>query len=260
MSLEIASTIAGLVATNPTTGDPESQGDDHLRLIKAVLKAQFPGAALDGYNIPITTTEVELNYVHGVTGPIQTQLNGAVPIGGIIMWAGLVIPANWRICDGTNGTPDLQDKFVVGKSATKAINTTGGSADAVVVAHNHTADSLGWVSLNTGAVSNDHSHAFTTNATDINHTHGYTVTNTSGQVAASQGGGIAVGKAYISSGWMDQNNPHSHTGSTGGISANHTHNVTGSVTVTTAITAQGVTGINANLPPYYALAFIQRYQ
>jgi hypothetical protein len=84
LSLETATTLAGLVITNPTTGDQVSQADDHLRLLKTVLKAQFPGAGSDGYNIPITATEVELNYVHGVTGPIQTQLNGAVPIGSII--------------------------------------------------------------------------------------------------------------------------------------------------------------------------------
>jgi len=83
MSLETATTLAGLVITNPTTGDQVSQADDHLRLLKTVLKAQFPGAGSDGYNIPITATEVELNYVHGVTGPIQTQLNDAVPIGAL---------------------------------------------------------------------------------------------------------------------------------------------------------------------------------
>lgn len=44
MGLESTSNIAGLVATNPVGGtDPKSQGDDHLRLIKAVLQATFPG-------------------------------------------------------------------------------------------------------------------------------------------------------------------------------------------------------------------------
>ena len=32
------------------------------------------------------------------------------------MWSGTVssIPSGWQLCDGTNGTPDLRDKFVVG--------------------------------------------------------------------------------------------------------------------------------------------------
>ena len=42
MSLESATTIAQLVATNPTPTDPKSQGDDHLRLIKSVLQNSFP--------------------------------------------------------------------------------------------------------------------------------------------------------------------------------------------------------------------------
>lgn len=45
MALESTSTIDGLVATNPITGDRRSEGDDHLRLVKAVLKATFPGFA-----------------------------------------------------------------------------------------------------------------------------------------------------------------------------------------------------------------------
>lgn len=43
MSLETANYIAGLAATNPLPADPKSQGDDHLRLIKAVLQRSFAG-------------------------------------------------------------------------------------------------------------------------------------------------------------------------------------------------------------------------
>jgi hypothetical protein len=76
MSLETATTIAGLVNTNPTPSDAVSQGDDHLRLIKSVLKTQFPGVAAAGFAIPITAKETELNYLVGVTSAIQAQLNG----------------------------------------------------------------------------------------------------------------------------------------------------------------------------------------
>jgi hypothetical protein len=258
MSLEIASTIAGLVTTNPTSGDPEGQGDDHIRLVKTVLKAQFPGAALDGYNIPITATEVELNYVHGVTSSIQTQFQGVVPIGGIIMWAGALIPANWYLCDGTNGTPDLQDKFIVGKSATKAITTTGGTADSIVVAHDHTASSSGSIDMESFGETTAHTHTFTTGTESTTHTHTYTATNLGTQGAASQGGGITVGKQDIQTGGQSAN--HTHSGTTSGENVAHTHLVRGAVSVGTTVAASGVTGVGANLPPYYALAFIQRYQ
>jgi len=42
MALESASYIDGLVITNPTGSDPISRGDDHIRLIKTVLKASLP--------------------------------------------------------------------------------------------------------------------------------------------------------------------------------------------------------------------------
>ena len=38
------------------------------------------------------------------------------PIGSIIAYSGLLgsIPSNWHICDGTDGTPDLRDRFLMG--------------------------------------------------------------------------------------------------------------------------------------------------
>ena len=63
MGLETATYISQLVDTNPTSSDPVSQGDDHLRLIKEVLQAQFTtlGAAA------VTTTAAELNLLDGKT-------------------------------------------------------------------------------------------------------------------------------------------------------------------------------------------------
>lgn len=44
MALESATYISGLVDTNPSGSDSISQGDDHLRLIKSVLKNTLPNA------------------------------------------------------------------------------------------------------------------------------------------------------------------------------------------------------------------------
>ena len=44
MALESAAFISGLVSANPPGTDVISQGDDHLRLIKTVLKASLPNA------------------------------------------------------------------------------------------------------------------------------------------------------------------------------------------------------------------------
>jgi hypothetical protein len=62
--------IDDLVSTNPAAGDNVSEGDDHIRGIKNVLKTTFP--SIDG---AITATDTELNYVDGVTSAIQTQID-----------------------------------------------------------------------------------------------------------------------------------------------------------------------------------------
>jgi hypothetical protein len=72
MGLETGSTIASFITSNPTSSDPVNQGDYHLRLIKSVLQAQFPGVGGLGYAAAITTTEAELNSLH--TGNITTIL------------------------------------------------------------------------------------------------------------------------------------------------------------------------------------------
>jgi hypothetical protein len=55
--------------------------------------------------------------------------NGTIPVGGIIMWSGSVndIPAGWTLCNGTQGTPDLRDRFVVGAGKSYNPGQAGGS-------------------------------------------------------------------------------------------------------------------------------------
>ena len=64
MALESASYISELTATNPTASDSVAQGDDHLRMLKTVLKTQFSG--LTG-TTAIASSEAELNILDGVT-------------------------------------------------------------------------------------------------------------------------------------------------------------------------------------------------
>jgi microcystin-dependent protein len=93
-----------------------------------------------------------------------SSASGTVPVGGIIMWSGSSVPTGWALCNGqtSNGvqTPDLRNRFIVGvDSITKSGVTTqtgsspydpgdiGGSADAVVVEHEHfVASSTGYES------------------------------------------------------------------------------------------------------------------
>lgn len=78
MSVETGTTLAQLDQTWPQASDQILEGDDHIRLIKAILKAQFPGTGGLGLNTPIIATEAELNYLQGVTSAIQTQIDAAL--------------------------------------------------------------------------------------------------------------------------------------------------------------------------------------
>ena len=62
-----------LNSSNPAAGDNVSEGDDHIRGIKNVLKTTFPNI-----DAAVNATPTELNYVDGVTSAIQTQLDAKV--------------------------------------------------------------------------------------------------------------------------------------------------------------------------------------
>ncbi|NTW15234.1 MAG: hypothetical protein HGA38_02565 [Candidatus Moranbacteria bacterium] len=54
--------------------------------------------------------------------------------GSIVMWSGSVsdVPDGWALCDGSNGTPDLRNRFVVGSGGSYGQGSTGGSADTML--------------------------------------------------------------------------------------------------------------------------------
>jgi len=67
-----------------------------------------------------------------------------LPKGAIILWFGSLtdVPDNWQICNGTKGTPNLIDQFIVGAGGQYSLNNTGGQAkvtltNAEMPAHNH---------------------------------------------------------------------------------------------------------------------------
>ena len=177
----------------------------------------------------------------------------SIPSGIIVMWSGAInaVPSGWKLCDGTNGTPNLRDKFIVGAGTTYSVGNTGGSADAVVVSHSHTA-----TSTFTGSPLGSHTHSIT----DPTHYHlmpgddqlkyanGSLWSNiydgTFGYDAGSQPAG--GGKIYRTS------------ASATGISINSASAGTPSGSVSTSVTSAGNSATNANLPPYYALAYIMK--
>ena len=79
MALESTTYIDGLVTTNPTGTDPRSQGDDHLRLIKATIRSTFPNVSG-----AMTATHTELNLIDGYTGTTAELNYNDVPTLGTV--------------------------------------------------------------------------------------------------------------------------------------------------------------------------------
>ena len=90
-----------------------------------------------------------------------TGSGATIPSGLIAIWSGSTgsIPSGWTLCNGTNGTPDLRNSFIIGAGSTYAVGATGGSADAIVVSHTHTITDPGHVhnlaSTGSGVIAND---------------------------------------------------------------------------------------------------------
>lgn len=65
----------------------------------------------------------------------------------IAMWSGSSgnIPPGWQLCDGTNGTPNLRNRFIIGSQGNLNIGDTGGSTS-----HSHNFTSDGHFHLNAG--------------------------------------------------------------------------------------------------------------
>lgn len=103
MPLESGTTIAELDASWPTGTDDLNQGDDHIRLIKSILQAQFPGALGEGFAIAIVATEEELNYLQGATSNIQDQIDAinagagdlVAPQGTAMLFYQATPPTGW---------------------------------------------------------------------------------------------------------------------------------------------------------------------
>lgn len=215
---------------NVAEGCAPSGINNAIRQLMSDLKEQQTGSSGDNFtvggNLAVTGTtslsdDLILNSSSGTSGQVVvSQGSGSAPIWGnafvagmIMMWSGSIasVPTGWQLCDGTNGSPDLRNKFVVGAGSTYAVNATGGSADAVVVSHTHTA---------------------TSTVTDPGHTHVIKTSNSDGGTAMASDGGNSQTASFASN-----------------------SNTTG-ITVATTNASTGVSGTNANLPPYLALAYI----
>jgi hypothetical protein len=184
-------------------------------------KADTNSPTFTGTPLAPTANSGTNNTQVATTAFVTTAVAASFPTGGIILWSGSVvsIPTGWALCDGANGTPDLRNRFVVGAGSTYAVAATGGSTDAIVVSHTHSA---------------------TSTVTDPGHDHtGYSNLNLFYDGGGGRPNDAPNGRATSGREWSTLNE---FTG----------------VSVSTSISTTGSSGTNANLPPYYALAYIMK--
>lgn len=168
-----------------------------------------------------------------------------IPSGLIAMWSGAasLIPLGWLLCNGQNGTPNLQDRFIVGAGSAYNVGSTGGS-DSVVLSVNQ-------------IPAHSHGHALSVSA--ISHSHTVNGSTSSVSTVTSAGSGSAVyssnpGSKFSIVSVLNSagSSSHSHTFSATTDASSHTHTITGSISNT------GGGQSHENRPPYYALCFIMK--
>lgn len=185
---------------------------------------------------------------------IPGGVTGAVPSGTIVMFHGSTIPTGWSLCDGSNGTPDLRDRFIVGAGHDYSLGATGGSEEVALTtaqmpSHSH--------SITGGS----HSHTISGGG----HTHevdsSKSVTaqmqacrNVPVTSAGSYIFGVTEKTNYSSSGTLDVTiNSLALT-----VSPATPTMTCGNASPSMSVSNSGGGGSHENRPPYYALYFIMK--
>lgn len=223
------------------------------------LSSRFNNAVQGGDGVLVDVQSVDLpggdpndptDNVSRFVVSVDPVYSGFVPVGGIVMWSGSILQINslnnWKLCDGQNGTPDLRNKFVIGSSIddggvskTQVEGTytrMGGTKDAIIPTHNHTAEA---------ATSGKHTHSLYI-STDRGT---FTADAGQGGFVTDTGGQTKDGSLGTANGNKGDQIGGAHLGDIDG-EGRHTHAVT--------INYRGEDATNKNLPPYYALAYIMR--
>lgn len=162
MGLETGSNISDLNASNPTTADNASQGDDHLRLIKTVLKTEFPSFVSS--TTGVVATQAELSVLGSVTAgtisaskAVVLDSNSAVDVWNVdnVTINGNTISTtntNGDLLIAPNGTGDVDfDACSIMIDTGESIKDAGGDEYVEFTESSSPVNHLGIESADTGA-------------------------------------------------------------------------------------------------------------
>lgn len=169
-----------------------------------------------------------------VTGRYREGGNVLLPPGIIVPYWGTVAPAGWRVCDGTNGTPDLRGRFLMGARPGLPVGTTLGIETHALFTttegdHLHTTDVQGWHAHGAWTdVQGWHTHGGATAGHVLTtsqlpaHSHGLAVWAGSGVAGGGLNSFAGNGSGSVRTDPTGSNEAHAH-----GISGdgNHAHNI-----------------------------------
>jgi hypothetical protein len=180
---------------------------------------------------------------------IDYILLNSAPILGIIPFHGDIVdvPGNWWPCDGTNGTPDLRDRFVLAAGPVNAVDSFGG-----VTIHSHSA------TIDAGGA---HSHTGTSGNTVLTINQMPAHTHLNGVVDKNDNlfnhGGAAASPTMANS--IDGNSSDgTREGTTTSAGSGDPHNHTVSIDSGGAHTHTATTSNATNLPPFFTKLYIMR--
>ena len=176
-------------------------------------------------------------------------VHSILPQGTIIMWAGLSTPTGWQLCDGSNGTPDLRDRFIVGAGSTYSLGATGGANAVTIDANTMPSHVHAYTVSGSTATGGAHTHT----VSDPGHYHGTTWYN----INDFNQGSLSPGAEQYPDDQQGSFTINTDSKTTGISLANsivhsHTINITGNTVAT------GGTQPHENRPPYYAVYYLQK--
>lgn len=178
----------------------------------------------------------------------QLGIGSGVPKGIICMWSGSMadVPEGWHLCDGTEGTPDLRNRFVVCIGDKYSIGNKGGSDSVTLTTSQMPSHTHG------GTTNDGGSHSHTIHLEGGSHDH---KTHWLGRHHIKSGSDKwSLSDSFISSDPRvnfinDNNGSHTHDGSTS-LQKDHKHGFT------TSSVGSGLS--HENRPAYFALAYIMK--